>query len=608
MKGIVFSSDFVVDSNGNERLLEINTDTAFLADAISLVDFTEFFDVLTQNNITKLNVVYKEEIHKPFVDYLESQVSSSAQFITAFDRNVIAETNIFPTIPIEDSDTFVLRLAYDESAILDSEYAKGTLELLKLFVDNNDTGSVCEFYHSSSLEGAYNTLEYSINDSNSVPDFVVKTIVERRNQGLFYKLGNPELSAEDRINDFIETIGSDGGMIQKYHYNTASINEDNKITSYRSFKIVYGGNLDLISLLDYQIEAIFDLPTNLSSEIVSNKIDNQLSTKHYYEFATNFTKTPLKVKGGILGTHEILMDDESVKEIQNVVVGDRVKSYFISGSPIRDNAEAVFNWSNSGSSLPSGSYTTSSFVENVFTSSVENNIINEIKIGSDTIYSSLSNTFLVYQSDTDSMVYKKALKINPATDLFINNQGNTITIDENNLYVLDEDTHKVVEIDVEDVDTYLIAGLDNFLNTTFIITHNYCFIKGTKITLEDGSQKNIEDVVVGDKILSYNEVTQTNEPSVVGDLKQHEESNIVKLEFNSDITITTTSEHPFFVLEKGWVKAKDLVIGDNTLNVNGTKTELKSIQVETESQSVYNLLSVAPHHNFYANNILVHNK
>ncbi len=608
MKGIVFSSDFVVDSNGNERLLEINTDTAFLANAISLVDFTEFFDVLTENNITKLNVVYKEEIHKPFVDYLESQVSSSAQFITSFDRNIIAETNIFPTIPIEDADTFVLRLAYDESAILDSEYAKGTLGLLKLFADNDDTGSVSEFYHSSSLEGVYNTLEYSINDSNSVPDFVVKTIVERRKQGLFYKLGNSTLPTQNRIDDFINTIGSDEGMIQKYHYHSSSINEDNKITSYRSFKIVYGNDLDLISLLDYQIESIFDLPVGLSNEIDSNRIDNELSPKHYYEFATNFTKTPLKVKGGILGTHEILMDDETTEEIQNIVVGDRVKSYFISGSPLRDNVEDVFNWSNSGSSLPSGSYTTSSFVENVFTSSVENNIINEIKIGSDTIYSSVSNTFLVYQSDTDSMVYKKALRINPATDFFINNQGNTITIDENNLYVLDEDTHKVVEIDVEDVDTYLIAGVDNFLNTTFIITHNWCFVAGTKITLEDGSHKNIEDITIGENILSYNEGTQLNEVSVVGDLQQHEEKNIVKLEFESDITITTTAEHPFFILEKGWIKAKDLSLGDVALNVNGSKTIVKEIHHLEEYQTVYNLLSVAPHHNFYANNILVHNK
>ena len=606
MKGIVFSSDFVVDSNGNERLLEINTDTAFLASAISLIDFTDFFTVLSNNNITKLNVVYKEEIHKPFVDYLEAEVNANANFITDFSKNIISETNIFPTIPVEDSDTFVLRLAYDESAILDSEYAKGTLNLLKLFADNNDTGSVAEFYHSSSLDGFYNTIESPINDDSSLPDFVIKTITERKKQGIFYKLGKSDLSNQDRLDEFISNVSVEDNMIQKYHFNSGSINENNKITSLRSFKIVYGANLDLISLLDYQIESIFDLPTNLNSEIDATKIDNELSSKHYYEFATNFTKTPLKVKGGILGTHEIVMEDESLKQIQDVLVGDRVKSYFISGSPMRDNVEEVFGWQNSGSSLPSGSYTTASYVENVFTASIENNIINEIKIGSDTLYSSVSNTFLVYQSDTDTMVYKKALRINPANDLLINNQGNTIAIDENNLFVLDVDNQKVVEIDVEDVDTYLIAGTDNFLNTTFIITHNWCFVAGTKITLEDGSQKNIEDIKVGEKILSFNGLEM--EASVVGEINNHEVNNIIKLSFDSDITITTTYEHPFFVVGKNWVKAKDLLIGDVTLNVNGGQTTLKQIEYYDDTQTVYNLLSVSPNHNFYANNILVHNK
>lgn len=605
MKGIVFSSDFVIDSNGNERLLEINTDTGFLDSALSLIDYTDFFNVLQSNNITKLNVVYKDEIHRNFVNHISSSVAISASFITQFDKTIVAESNIFPPVPVEDSSTFILRLAYDESAIVDSEYAKGTLNLLKLFADNDDTGSVCGFYHSSFLEGFYNTIDDTINDSIPVPDFVVKTIFERRKQSDFYKIGKSNLSASVRLNEFIDSVSTDDFVIQQYHFNTGSVN-NNKITSLRSFKIVYGNNLDLISLLDYQIESIFDLPTNLNSEIDATKINNQLSSKHYYEFATNFTKAPLKVKGGILGTHEIVMEDESLKQIQNVLVGDRVKSYFISGSPMRDNVEEVFGWQNSGSSLPSGSYITASYVESVFTASIENNIINEIKIGSDTLYSSVANTFLVYQNDTNTIVYKKALRINPANDLLINNEGNTIAIDENNLFVLDVDNQKVVEIDVEDVDTYLIAGTDNFLNTTFIITHNYCFVAGTKITLEDGSQKNIEDVKVGEKVLSFNGLEK--ETSVVGEINKHEVNNIIKLSFDSDITITTTYEHPFFVVGKNWVKAKDLLIGDVALNVNGGQTILKQIEYYDDTQTVYNLLNVSPNHNFYANNILVHNK
>ena len=609
MKGILFSSDFAIDSNGNERLLEINTDTGFIGTILPLIDFTEFFQTLNNNNITKLIVVYKSEIHSGFVSTLEAAIASAAPFIVNFEKSIVSENNIFPNIPSEDSDTFVLRLAYDESAILDSEYAKGTLNLLKLFADNEDSNSVCNFYHSSSLEGYYNTLETNINDSNTVPDFVTKTIFEQRQQGLFYKVGKNELSNIDRVNEFITSVEDDKIMIQQYHFNPTNINEDNKVTSIRSYKIVYGSDLNLISLVDYTIESIFDLPTDLSTEIDSSKIDNLLSPKHYYEFATNFTKTPLKSKGGLLGTHEIVMQDDSLKEIQNVVVGDLVKSYFISGSPMRDNVEEVFAWENTGNTLPNGSYTTASVVENVFSASIDNNVINELKIGSDVIYAAVSNTFLVYQTDTNTMQFKKSLKIDPANDLLINNEGNVVSIDENNLYVLDEDNHKVVEINVEDVDTYLIAGTDNFLNTTFIITHNWCFVAGTKIKMANGTEKNIEDVKVGDEILTYNEETKENEIGVVGDLKQHEVNKIVKVVFNSDThSIVTTPEHPFFIVGKNWSEIKNAVIGDECIDSEGNTHKINVLDDREETHIVYNLLSVAPNHNFYANNILVHNK
>ena len=608
MKGILFSSDFVIDNNGNERLLEINTDTAFLNNALPLIDFTNFFGILNSNNITEVSVVYKDELHSNFVNHLSQSLSENAPYITTFTKTITELNSIFPATPEDGETKFILRLAYDETAVVDSEYAKGKLELLKLFVDNEDSGSVCNFYHSSLNDGTYNTLDGTINDNNSIPDFVVKKKIEQKQQGAFYKVGKSELSADVRINEFIVNQAAEGDMIQQYHFNPSSVSSNNKITSIRSFNIIYGANLDIIPLLDYQIESIFDLPTNLSTEIDNTIINNLLSPKHYYEFATNFTKQPQKTKGGLLGTHEVIMEDDSLTQLQNLIVGDRVKSYFISGSPVRDDMDAVFNWENGGATLPTGSYTTSSFVENIFSSSVENNNISELKIGGDIVYASISNIFLVYQSDTNSIVFKKALMIDPATDLLIDNAGNNVTIDENNLYILNEDTHKIVEIDVEEVDTYLIAGTDNIINTSFIITHNWCFPAGTKITLSDNSLKNIEDVIVGENVLTYNGETGLNETGVVGDLKKHEVSSIIKLTFDGEKTIITTNEHPFFIKDKGWVKANELQSNDVCKTDLLEDKKIVSVEILEETHTVYNLLSVSNHHNFYANNILVHNK
>ena len=135
MKGTFFSSDFVIDNNGNERLIEINTDTNMIPSVSnsSIIDYSELFTVLQTNNISELHVVYKPDLHTTMVNFLSQSLAISAPFITTFSETKVTSSNIFPASP-EDSDSkFILRMAYDETAILDSEYAKGTLNLLKLF-------------------------------------------------------------------------------------------------------------------------------------------------------------------------------------------------------------------------------------------------------------------------------------------------------------------------------------------------------------------------------------------------------------------------------------------------------------------------------------------
>ena len=57
------------------------------------------------------------------------------------------------------------------------------------------------------------------------------------------------------------------------------------------------------------------------------------------------------------------------------------------------------------------------------------------------------------------------------------------------------------EIDVEETDTYIINGSTAFHS---LVSHNSpCFVAGTKIMMEDGTTKNIEDVIVGDIVMSF---------------------------------------------------------------------------------------------------------
>ena len=74
------------------------------------------------------------------------------------------------------------------------------------------------------------------------------------------------------------------------------------------------------------------------------------------------------------------------------------------------------------------------------------------------------------------------------------------------------------------IDFYLDYQLPN-LNTPVGDTPSYwyghyteCFVAGTKVIMKDGPDKNIEDVKMGDEVLSYNIHTKQFEPKKVTEL------------------------------------------------------------------------------------------
>ena len=133
MKGTLFSADFVTDEMSNLRLLELNTDTAFVSVGLyNHFDFTSFFNLLSTNSITHLVVIYKPMQYN-FVEHLQNQVDASATFITNFEKIRENADSIYPTSVTDASDKFILRLAYDENAVFDSTYCKDRINVLKLF-------------------------------------------------------------------------------------------------------------------------------------------------------------------------------------------------------------------------------------------------------------------------------------------------------------------------------------------------------------------------------------------------------------------------------------------------------------------------------------------
>ena len=131
MQGTLFSSDYVIDANGNERLIEINTDTAFTQEFIdSYINLTDFINVLSSNNIAEVVVIYKD-FHYNFVEKLEATLSSQLPSVT-LTKQIEDINSIYPNSVTDAANKFILRLAYNENALLDSTYAKNKLNLFEL--------------------------------------------------------------------------------------------------------------------------------------------------------------------------------------------------------------------------------------------------------------------------------------------------------------------------------------------------------------------------------------------------------------------------------------------------------------------------------------------
>ena len=146
------------------------------------------------------------------------------------------------------------------------------------------------------------------------------------------------------------------------------------------------------------------------------------------------------------------------------------------------------------------------------------------------------------------------------------------------------------------------SSLKNSLSTA------YCFVAGTLVTTEDGF-KPIEEIEVGDRVLSENELTGEVAVKTVTETYVNETEELVHIGVNGE-TISSTPSHPFYVNKFGWTLAGSLRAGDVLVLSNGELVTVEWVQHEIlESPiKVYNF-EVEDFHTYFVgeNGIFVHN-
>ena len=119
----------------------------------------------------------------------------------------------------------------------------------------------------------------------------------------------------------------------------------------------------------------------------------------------------------------------------------------------------------------------------------------------------------------------------------------------------------------------------------------------------------IENIKAGDKVISTDPETMKTSPKTVLETYIREVTTLVHLTVNGE-EIVTTVDHPFYVKNQGFIKAGELIVGDELLDVNGNVLLVEKFNVELTDKpvKVYNF-QVEDFHTYYVgeNNILVHN-
>ena len=135
-----------------------------------------------------------------------------------------------------------------------------------------------------------------------------------------------------------------------------------------------------------------------------------------------------------------------------------------------------------------------------------------------------------------------------------------------------------------------------------------CFVEGTSITMSDGTTRPIEDICIGDMVLTRS-ATDPNAPQGAGRVTRifHRTADrIAWVMLSNGMALGVTPEHAVWVRRRGWLAAGDLRVGDILLDTAEQPVLIIDIALLPQQVAVYNL-EVAGTHTYYACDVWVHN-
>lgn len=185
----------------------------------------------------------------------------------------------------------------------------------------------------------------------------------------------------------------------------------------------------------------------------------------------------------------------------------------------------------------------------------------------------------------------KRIKIKRKTEVLDRIPTYDLTVKDSHHYFLEDGT---VSHNTQDFISRQVAG-------------GGCLVPGSKVIMDDGSLKNIEDIVEGDQV-----------STLMGSKKIENiwtfEKKTYKVEFEDDSIIECSEDHRFYIGnktddaldDKNWVFAKDLLTNNKVSRYNNTQLKVKNV-TELKSTKVHDLTVEDAQHYISENGVINHN-
>jgi len=364
MRTVLIGSDFMYDSNGNLRPIEINTAVGFSELQVPYVDeifdTTHLMEFVTQNGFTKIHFIGNNRVFSNILNSMSIDLGIEYEYHATQPNSL--------TIPhVEDNETtLIIRSSYDTTALVDDTYCRDKVNFMNLIKDSSFGAQFAYKDDSGVLVNHITT----INDNGVHPNFILKGRIPNYDREVYPKFFR--VSNQLELDTILANV-TDEYFIMQYYYNPLK-NINNKVTKIRSLNILYPPTLQSIPFGKYTDTTTQKLSETSEYDETTFELASHLRSSYITTAGQSFDKPKL------LDTDLVQMADGTFKTGLDLQVGDVVRTIDIPNATNVDSNEETVNYKINLDTFISGSTyssntiigkqrvdTTTSMVEILFT-------------------------------------------------------------------------------------------------------------------------------------------------------------------------------------------------------------------------------------------------